>query len=425
MISTDDALANGRDNAHDRWAAGDGAASGRIGQRLVVPLGQQSFSAAQQDRFFAIGSCFARNVEERLELAGAIVTSRDIQVRDLGNKSAREGGVFNKYTPVSILQELKWAAGLETYPAAALLPVGGEKYYDPYLSNKAGTGTIDELMARREEIKAYFAQAFEADVVILTLGLIEAWIDHETGLILNEAPQPRVLARNKDRFGFERLSLEQCEAALRDIHEILRNHGKPGQKILLTVSPVPLGRTFTADDIIIANTTSKSTLRVAAMRFVDQVDGLDYFPSYEAVLHSDPALSWQSDRLHVSDVVVGRIIETFLQRYGVSEIAAEETSATATDDETTLLLGQLNKDVNRYKNKVIQLKKELRSLSANEGGSSAPVTAAPMYRDPAFKKWAEEATDTEVLLARVYREMTKYKTMIRQLQKDQKRNSSV
>lgn len=423
MISADEALETGRKNTYDRWAAGEGSAAERISQRLVVPFGQQTFSAKPGDTFFAIGSCFARNVEERLEQAGATVTSRHIRVRDLGNKSAREGGVFNKYTPASILQELKWSAGIEEYPEEALLPVSKSNYYDPFLSGKAGSGTIEELMARRQEVKEYFAQAFQADVVILTLGLIEAWIDQETGLILNEAPQPKVLARNKERFSFLKLSLEQCEEALAEIHSILVAKGKPGQKIILTVSPVPLGRTFTADDIIVANTTSKSTLRVAALRLAERTQDLDYFPSYEGVLHSDPALSWQRDRLHVSDVVVGHIIKTFLHRYGVTQSAPElltrADSEISETDPLSPLMAQLNKDVNRYKNQVIKLQKELRDSGAvdDNSGSENP---SPMHSDPSFQKWKSEASDPEALLHRVYREMRKYKTMVHKLQDSQK-----
>lgn len=372
MISTKEALQTSRDNPHGRWNGADGCAEERIARRIVVPLGKQSFTARPGDTFFAIGSCFARNVEERLEQAGATVTSRRIKVRDLGDQSAREGGMFNKYTPISILQELKWAAGTETYPPEALLEERMGIFYDPYLSGKAGRGTVEDLMSRRAEIGQYFAQAFEADVVILTLGLIESWTDLQTGLGLNEAPAPKILARNGDRFGFQSLSLEDCEAALDEIVAILKTYGKPGQKIVMTVSPVPLGRTFTAQDIIIANMTAKSTLRVAAMRQAEQVEGLDYFPSYEAVMTSDPNLSWQHDRRHVSDAVVGQIIETFLLRYGVSQRSQEDL----------------------------------------EGALEA------LRNDPSFRKWADDSEDSEALMARLNQELNKYKNMVIRLQKE-------
>lgn len=377
MVSTQHALNTARANAHDRWTGAEGSAEQRIKERIVIPLGRQSFTAAPSDTFFAVGSCFARNVEERLAQAGATVTSLDIKVDDLGNGSARAGGMFNKYTPLSILQELKWAAGLEVYPAEALLPVGGgDDCYDPYLSGKAGRGPVESLMTRRAQIGQYFAQIFSANIAVLTLGLTESWTDLETGLSLNEAPHPKVLLRYSKRFSFERLSLEQCEAALADIAAILKAHGRPDQKQIITVSPVPLGRTFTEDDIIIANTTSKSTLRVAALRLTEKYVDMDYFPSYEAVLHSDPALSWQRDLRHVSDVVVGQIIQTFMQRYGVIADIMEPDSAmisalyedpmflkwSENTDSHDALLAKLNQEVNKYKNMVLQLQKQLRQV---------------------------------------------------------------
>ncbi|WP_323004897.1 hypothetical protein [Pseudorhodobacter sp.] len=66
MVSTQHALNTARANAHDRWTGAEGSAEQRIKERIVIPLGRQSFTAAPSDTFFAVGSCFARNVEERL-----------------------------------------------------------------------------------------------------------------------------------------------------------------------------------------------------------------------------------------------------------------------------------------------------------------------------------------------------------------------
>lgn len=375
MIPANEAFATARSNACGRWNAGETTAEERLASRLVVPEGKRTFSAKPTDTFFAIGSCFARNVEERLELAGARVTSREIAVRDLGNTSARQGGIFNKYTPTSILQELEWAVDPESFPSVGLLPAGPDLVYDPFLSGKAGTGTVEELMERRREIAAYFAQAFEADVVVVTLGLIECWLDKESGLMLNEAPSPRLTAAFPDRFQFHCLSVDESRLALRKLMRILRQNGKKGQRQILTVSPVPLGRTFTADDVIVANATSKSTLRVVAKEFSERAKKVDYFPSYEAVTSSDPRVSWQKDRRHVSDFVVGRIINTFLSRYGITSASADKgVDVTALENDENYqrfaqradspdeLLAILNSEVNKYKNMVLKLQADLRKV---------------------------------------------------------------
>ncbi|WP_128255036.1 GSCFA domain-containing protein [Falsirhodobacter deserti] len=358
MISAKNALRTGRDNPLDRWNGTDASAAARIAKRIVIPQGRQSFTASAADTFFAIGSCFARNVEERLQDAGATVSSLRLDLPDLGDSAARATGILNKYNPHAILQELRWASGAERFPEEALFQLEGDDvWHDPHLRQNSGNGTKEQVLARRKALNAYFAQAFDADVVIITLGLIEAWVDLQTELTLNVLPDPKFLARNKGRFAFRCLSVKDCVTALKNIIAVLRAHGRKDQRIVLTVSPVALGRTFTDEDVIIANMTSKATLRVAAHRLTQDLDGVDYFPSYEAVLHSDPALAWQEDRLHVSDFMVGRIIGEFLGRYGVlSPVVAD---AGGEEDETAAMLAALRRDVDRYKNRIIALERQI------------------------------------------------------------------
>ncbi|TKW68798.1 MAG: hypothetical protein DI616_02055 [Paracoccus denitrificans] len=356
-----------RENKYDRWRGNENGARERILQKVCVPFGRQSFTASKENSFFTMGSCFARNVEERLALAGANVLSRDIKMRDLGGTSGRYMGIFNKYNPYSILQELQFASGERTFTEASLLPGSDGLFYDSQLRTNSGDASKDELMARREEIREFFAQAFTADVLILTLGLIESWYDNETGLYLTEVPNGRLLARTKERFSFKTLSVADTVSILNEIHALLKRHSKPGQKVLITVSPVPIGRTFTTDDIIVANTTSKSTLRTAALEFISSVEGVDYFPSYEAAMHSHPDLAWQSDRLHVSDFLVGEIIRTFLTRYGFDVDQPAETSETAPEvSDNADLVARLNADVSRYKQQLITMEAKLKRALAGE-----------------------------------------------------------
>ena len=413
-------LAQARENAFDRWAGDAQAAGPRIGAGVVIPQVTPSFRVGPEATFFAIGSCFARNVEERLEQAGARVTSRDIAVRDLGNGNARAGGVFNKYTPLSVLQELQWAADPASFPVQAFLEGGKDRYIDPYLSLQAGQGNLAEVTARRHEIAAYFAQAFSADVVILTFGLTETWFDAKTGLALNEAPPPRLLARDPDRFRFACLDVDQCRQIMDEILALLARHGKAGQKRVVTVSPVPLGRTFTGEDVIVANMTSKSTLRTAAKALCATPDGPDYFPSYEAVMLSEPRLSWQSDRRHVSDFIVGQIIGTFMARYGVT--ASVDPVAKDDTPPETALLAQMARDIDRYKNRIIALERAATRPDpvAWANGTLPPLAALPepMRQDKAVAQWLADAPTPVAFMVRIYREMRKYKDRIKAMQQE-------
>jgi hypothetical protein len=83
----------------------------------------------------------------------------------------------------------------------------------------------------------------------------------------------------------------------------------------VTVSPVPLMATFSAEDIVIANTYSKSLLRTVAQEWANKHENVHYFPSYEIVQNSDPKVTWEEDRRHVKGQVVQHIMKLFLHNY--------------------------------------------------------------------------------------------------------------
>jgi hypothetical protein len=157
------------------------------------------------------------------------------------------------------------------------------------------------------------------------------------------------------------MSYQECCEVVNKIIALLRKHGKSDQKIIVTVSPVPLARTFTADDIVVANTTSKNMLRVAVNELVSKHKNIDYFPSYEAVTLSTPELAWSSDRRHASDYVVGKVIGEFIRRYGADWYTLPENHG-GTDKSTIgghdTLIADMNSEINRYKNQVIRLQTE-------------------------------------------------------------------
>ncbi|MEO1339958.1 MAG: GSCFA domain-containing protein, partial [Cyanobacteria bacterium J06635_13] len=70
-------------------------------------------------------------------------------------------------------------------------------------------------------------------------------------------------------------------------------------------------------DIIVANTMSKSTLRSAIGELVEETENVDYFPSYESAMLSDPNIVWMGDRRNVTDFIVTKIVLEFINRYGL------------------------------------------------------------------------------------------------------------
>lgn len=70
-----------------------------------------------------------------------------------------------------------------------------------------------------------------------------------------------------------------------------------------TVSPVPLYLTFSGEDIIVANTYSKSVLRAVCNAVENSRKRVDYFPSYEAVTLSTRFIL-EKDRRYVKNFFI-------------------------------------------------------------------------------------------------------------------------
>jgi len=168
----------------------------------------------------------------------------------------------------------------------------------------------DRLLARRQQMFDVTSAAFRAKCAILTAGLIESWRDTKTGLDVHSA-EARGL--DPDRFVLEVQDFDKCVTDLSAAIAAIRRQN-PSCKFIVTTSPVPLKKTFTGQDVIIANMQSKSVLRAACGIVADR--GLaDYFPSYEAAMLSAPDNVWQSDQRHVTNEFVERIVDHLLRVY--------------------------------------------------------------------------------------------------------------
>jgi hypothetical protein len=341
----------------DRWTKGPQAACDRIYQGIVIPHWQPSFQMFPEAKVFAIGSCFARSIETELLNLGVQVTSTGPDSELMEIRSNLQLGLLNKYTPVSIHQELAWAAGITAFPEQGYIEHQG-KYLDPYLREQTPRGDLAFMQSRRSALQQYFAQAFEADLVIVTLGLTETWYDRTTKLALTEAPSPRLIKQHPKRFGLKFLLYQDCIALLKSICTLLQEYGKPNLKIVFTLSPVALQRTFTGQDVIVANMMSKSTLRSAIGELAARVDGVDYFPSYEAAMLSDPLMVWQADRRNVTDLIVAHIMDEFTCRYGFKPAQTPEAVQAKLQHTTRARLGIAQKNLS-------QLSKLLRQMEGN------------------------------------------------------------
>ncbi len=301
---------------------------------LATPVLKPSFTMTPDDTVFTIGSCFARNVEAALVNAGIEVVSRDFDLGPIGESLGFAGNFFNKYSIHSVNNELRWALDRASFPGKDILyPLqdGDRKYCDLQLGSAKLEFPSDEILDFRHRFLDVMARAAEADVVIVTLGYVEVWYDTKLEIYLNVAPPAQLARKDPDRFEFRVLSYEDVLGGLRDLYQILSQYRTKPMRMLVTVSPVPLLSTFRNMDVLVANTYSKSVQRAAIDAFIAETDGVDYFPSYEFVVLSDPRVAWsRGDYRHVSPDLVSRIMSTVLTRY-VEGAAPDEGAGTSTE----------------------------------------------------------------------------------------------
>jgi len=173
----------------------------------------------------------------------------------------------------------------------------------------------------REELLGALRAAAEDEncrVVIITLGLVEVWRDIEADIVINTTPSPEALAAYPGRYEFRVSSFNENMVNLEETHALLQRFGHPDQRIIVTVSPVPLMATFTQQDVVVANSYSKALLRTAAQEWAAAHPNINYFPSYEMVMNSARDAAWLEDLRHVQGRLVNHIMDSFLKHYLVS-----------------------------------------------------------------------------------------------------------
>jgi len=187
-----------------------------------------------------------------------------------------------------------------------------------YLKARLQSSNLEKSVAEvNEKLEKFKNSIINADVIIITLGLIEAWIDNESKKYWHSFHGNAIKKESiENRASFELLSYEKVSQAIDNIINIFHSIDKE-KKIIFTVSPIPLNFTFTDKDIIVANRYSKSILRSAIEKYIDDKK-IYYFPSFEIVLDCVgwPAAYKEEDKRHIkTDVFKNNIAPLFLKNF--------------------------------------------------------------------------------------------------------------
>jgi hypothetical protein len=289
----------------------------RLRQPLFTPAITPGFKLSRDDKLFAIGSCFARGIELALTKQKMDVLSKTTEFDSFpAVNNEMKLGFTNKYNTFSIYNELRWALDpAAEFPRESLVNIGNGLFYDPHTNPALEVGSLEETTHRREILQSVTRRIVECRVVIITLGLAEVWRDKIADIFLNHTPIPEALRSHPDRYEFHVTNFAQNLSNLERIHALLSRFGHADVQIVVTVSPVPLMATFSGEDVVTANTYSKSMLRTVAQEWAAAHENVHYFPSYEIVQNSDRRVTWEEDLRHVKGEVVNHIMKLFLRHY--------------------------------------------------------------------------------------------------------------
>lgn len=238
--------------------------------------------------FVTLGSCFALHLARRLEAARKRIDYQDV-AEEVNSTFAN-------------LHVLRWLEAGAIDPLTAQM---AEVYGEPW----------------RARLRASIASA---DVVILTLGVAPCFFDRQTGEFAFFRFKSKTMHDQMHVLYEMRMTgVEENARNIREIAEVIRRIGKPGVKIVLTLSPVPLAGMPGVSSAPVADCLSKSTLRLACEQALAgaQAD-THYWPSFEMIRWLGPHLPSRDvyggddgDSRHVADWMVDLIVRLFLEHH--------------------------------------------------------------------------------------------------------------
>ena len=296
----------------------------------------------QSKSVFCIGSCFAEEVRLALQKQNIKVLpdfrgiSADPELARFDELPERHH--MNYYNVLSIERELKrahnygqprdietdfWRLDNLTYKSGWKIAKKSHSqtelslYLDPF-RRMCFSSDKDYFISTTELIDKAFAEAFQmSELFIITLGMSEVFLDKKNLEPLNQLPATAPNYPDHRTPLFTCLNEEKIFNSLCNIVELITNKDIPGS-LLITVSPVPLNRTFRKNvDVVTANTFSKATNLAAVSKLLQcNYPNVYYYPSYEFISMPDQA-NYMKDFQHVDRAKVEHIMNSFTEATGL------------------------------------------------------------------------------------------------------------
>lgn len=254
----------------------------------IPELYQKKFRIDAKTKIATAGSCFAQHIATYLRKNGYEVLDGEPAPWGLsepkkfgyGLYSARYGNIYVVRHLLQLLKEA-WGENVNLDPVWE----SGGRFYDSMRPTvePEGLDSAEEVSAHRAQHLEKVRQIIvDANVLIFTFGLTEAWINKASGQVYPLCPGTVVGTFDETKYQFKNFSFNEIFKDFRAVRDFIKARN-PSIRFLLTVSPVPLTATATKKNVLLATMYSKSVLRSVAGQLADMYPDVDYFPSYEII----------------------------------------------------------------------------------------------------------------------------------------------
>lgn len=305
---------------------------------------------SRNDKIASLGSCFAANLVPYLVKNGLTYVQEEPRHPAFAGAPPENfsydkfsAAYGNIYTARQFRQLLDRAFGT-FHPQEDRWDVDGE-IVDPY---RPGLRYRARSHPEFDALTAYHLRCvrsvFEkATVVVFTLGLTEAWVSTLDGAVFPACPGTVAGVFDPARHAFHNFTVGEIVSDLDYIYAKLKEM-QPAQRLILTVSPVPLVATATDNHVLTASIYSKSVLRAACGEICQRHPDILYFPAYEIITGPQaPESFFEADRRNVSTAGIDEVMRTLLSHSETAGPAAAAPQAGQNDSAQQLsqLLSQI------------------------------------------------------------------------------------
>jgi hypothetical protein len=260
-----------------------------------VAIEKPNFAIRHEDKLMSLGSCFAQNMADKLDLHKFNIISNPF-------------GIL--YNPLSIAKSLEAILNEKTYTKEDLFHHNERWHSFDHHSDFSHSALEATLNTINSNIKNARQRLIEAQILIITLGTANVFFKKATNELVGNCHKIP-----NHQFEKRIIEVKEVVTALKKSFDAIRTQN-PGIKIILTLSPI---RHF--KDGLIENQRSKATLLLAIHELVNHAlvnkcKDLYYFPAYEITLDElRDYRFYKADMVHLSDVALDYIWEKFCETF--------------------------------------------------------------------------------------------------------------